>query len=482
MTSSVNPLHTLAGLLRTGGLSDDALEHVTLGGSEPVLRSSFAVGTAAQSSVAAAALAAAEVWHLRCGQRQRVTVDMRAAAAECTGYFAIDGRVPEPWDRLSGLYPCGTGADAGWVRVHANFPHHRDGALQLLGLPPGAQTSRDAVELALSHWRVAEFEQRAAEAGLVVAAVRSFADWDDHPQASAIAALPLFTLERIGEAQPRTFEPLPAAPEAAPLSGIRVLDLTRILAGPVCGRTLAAYGAEVMLINSPTLPNIEAIIDTSRGKLSAHVDLHTHAGRQALTQLLPDTDVFVQGYRPGALETLGFGPELVARVRPGIVYVSLSAYGHRGPWAERRGFDSLVQTATGFNHAEAEAAGSAWPRPLPVPILDYASGFLMAFGAQAALLRQIHEGGSWHVRVSLAQTALWIRTLGRVANGFEVPRIDVAALAQRYPCGYGQLDALPHAAEFSLTPARWLRPAMPPGSHRAAWPPSPYRPLASGHS
>ena len=177
-----------------------------------------------------------------------------------------------------------------------------------------------------------------------------------------------------------------------------------------------------------------------------------------------------KGYRPGGLQALGFGPEDVARVRPGAVYVSLSAYGPVGPWAGRRGFDSLVQTATGFNVAEAEAFGAKAPKALPFQILDYASGFLMAFGAAAALLRQQTEGGSWHVRVSLAQTALWLRSLGRTPPDLSAPRPDFKALAQTYPSGFGQLEAMPHAARFSLTPPRWIRPSMPPGTHPPLWP------------
>ena len=189
--------------------------------------------------------------------------------------------------------------------------------------------------------------------------MRSFDEWDHHPQGQAVAAQPLFTLERIGEADPR---PLPKyGQDPRPLTDIRVLDLTRIIAGPVCGRALAAYGADVMLVNSPNLPNIDNIIDTSRGKLSVFADLDTADGRIALGNLLRSAHVFVQGYRPGAMAAQGFGPQDAARIRPGIVYVSLSAYGEHGPWARRRGFDSLVQTASGFNHAEAQAAGQPTP-------------------------------------------------------------------------------------------------------------------------
>lgn len=297
--------------------------------------------------------------------------------------------------------------------------------------------------------------------------MRRFDAWERHPQHAAIVSLPLVEITRIGDAPPRSWPDLPAA--ARPLDGLRVLDLTRILAGPVAGRTLAAYGADVMLVNSPHLPNIEAIADTSRGKRSALADLRNPADRAAFGEALATSHVFLQSYRPGALAGLGFGPDDAMRRCPGIVCVSLSAYGRVGPWAERRGFDSLVQTATGFNAAEAEAAGSTLPKALPMQILDMASGFLLAFGAQAALLRQQKEGGSWQVHVSLARTALWLRGLGRVDNGFAAPPANVDAQMEASDSSYGQLVALRHAARLSQTPARYTRPSSPPGSARLAW-------------
>jgi crotonobetainyl-CoA:carnitine CoA-transferase CaiB-like acyl-CoA transferase len=150
------------------------------------------------------------------------------------------------------------------------------------------------------------------------------------------------------------------------------------------------------------------------------------------------------------------------------VCVSLSAYGWAGPWAGRRGFDSLVQTATGFNAAEAAALHASTPQAMPMQILDYAAGHLLAFGAQAALLRQQAQGGSWHVKVSLAGVAQWLRSLGRVLPSAQLPPVE--PYLQTWPSGYGTLQALRHAAQFSRTPARWLRPSMPPGSHEPRWP------------
>lgn len=471
----------LAALWQLAGLPPAALGQVDLPGSgQPVLPSSFAVATAAQSSLAAAALAAAELWHLRQGggvERQRVTVDATHATLDSTAWFTLDGVQPPIWDKLSGLYRCGEALGApGWVRIHANFAHHRDGALALLGLPPGPDTERAHVTEALRHWRAEDFETAAAQANLVVAAARRFSEWDAHPQGLALAHTP-----------PLRIAPIDGAPPAPPihwrglrsgerpLAGLRVLELTRILAGPVAGRTLAAHGADVLLLNSPHLPNIEAIADTSRGKRSAHVDLATADGRATLARLLGDAHVFLQGYRPGGLAAKGFSPQDLARLRPGIVSVALSAYGSNddrsdSPWAQRRGFDSLVQTATGFNWAEAEAANLDQPKAMPLQILDYAAGYLLAFGAQAALWRQAREGGSWQVEVSLAGVGRWLRSLGRVPGGLAAVAPDVAPyLDAPQASGFGQLVGLRHGAQLSLTPPFYDRPSMPPGAHPAEW-------------
>ncbi|WP_390344724.1 CoA transferase [Variovorax boronicumulans] len=453
----------LAGLWQLAGLPAEALAFARLTGADPVLPSSFAVGLAAQASIAAAALAACELGHRRGVARQEVAVDTLHAALDCTGWFSLDGRVPELWDTFSGMYRC---AD-GWVRIHANFKHHREGALRLMKLDPASATRTEA-EAAMAGWRAIDFESAAAAQGLVATALRRFDEWDATPQGQAVAAQPLFTIERIGDAPPRALRPL--RDDQRPLEGLRVLDLTRILAGPVGGRALAAYGADVMLVNSPNLPNIESIADTSRGKLSAHVDLCTDEGRAVLRGLVADAHVFVQGYRPGGIAALGFSPEVLARERPGIVCVSLTAYGTQGPWADRRGFDSLVQTAMGFNHAEGEAAGDGKPRPMPMQILDEASGYLIALGAAAALWRQQQEGGSWHVQVSLAQTGQWLRGLGRVDGGLSIARADVAPYVETSASGFGELAAVRHSAQLSRTPAAWPRPSMPPGSHPPVWP------------
>lgn len=424
--------------------------------------SSFAIDSAAQTSIAAAALAASELGHMRGAPRQRVTVNSRHAALEASGWFTLDGHAPELWDEFSGLYRCRDGH----VRLHANFAHHREGALRLLGVSPLDGIRADA-EAALDTWSAFEFEEAAAERGLVAAAVRSFDAWDASPQGIAVAAQPVMTIERIGDADPL---PLPSlAHDDRPLSGLRVLDLTRILAGPTGGRLLAAFGAEVMLVNSPQLPNIAAIAETSRGKRSAHLDLNHADDRSTLWRLIKDAHVFVQGYRPGALAGRGFSPCQVAGCRPGIVQASLSAYGTRGPWTDRRGFDSLVQAAMGFNDAEGAAFGEHAPRALPVQILDQCSGFLIAFGVATALRRQQTEGGSWHVQVSLAQTAQWLRGLTRCDPADFLAVADMQACIETSASGFGLLRAVRPSAQFEHTPARHARASVPPGTDDAAW-------------
>lgn len=452
---------------RQAELPAAALAGVTLTGRDPLLPSSFAIGAMLQAALAAAALAASEVGKARGGPRQQVSVAMADVLRESSGRFTLDGRTLPTWDKLAGLYRT---AD-GWVRLHTNFAHHRDRALALLGLPSGDETERAAVATALATWQAEAFETAAAAAGAVVAALRTPAQWAAHPQAAAVAGLPLVDITPIDTATAGAVRPWwPADAAIAPLRGLRVLDLTRILAGPVAGRTLAAYGADVLLVNGPHLPNIDAIAETSRGKLSAHLDLRDEAGRATLRALIAEADVVLQGYRPGALAARGFTHEAMAALRPGIVCVSLSAYGHAGPWAGRRGFDSLVQSATGLNIAEADAFGDEQPRALPLQALDYGAGFLLAFGALAALLRQRRDGGSWQVHVALAGVARWLATLPRVLDGPRCRPIDIDVALQTCDSGFGRLAAVPHAVRLSAFAPGWPRPSMPPGSHPPAWP------------
>ena len=458
----MNPtVHAIAAALWShADLPAGALDAIELIGEEPVLPSIFRVDAAAQAAIAVAGLAAAELHDVRTGRAQAVRVDMRHAAAEFRSehHLRDTSAPPAPmWDPISGTYRC---ADGRWVRLHTNFPHHRAGVLGLLG----CAGEREAVTAALAGWEAEAFETAATAENLCVAMMRSFAEWDAHPHAADVADVPL-DIARIGDAPAQALPPHPARP----LDGVRVLELTRVIAGPVAGRTLAAHGAEVLHITGPGVPNLpRLILDTGRGKRAAELDLRMAAGRAALSGLARGADVFLQSYRPGALAAHGFGPERLAELRPGIVVATLSAYGETGAWGGKRGFDSLVQTATGFNHAEAAAAASDLPKPLPCQALDHASGYLLAFGTIAALRRRALEGGSWRVTVSLAATGRWLRGLGRLPDGLTAAGIGAAELGPLLETT-GPITTVRHAALLSATPAGWAHPAMELGSAAPRW-------------
>lgn len=275
----------------------------------------------------------------------------------------------------------------GWLRLHGNYPHHRAAAVAVLG---------EDVEAATAGWRAEELETAIVDAGGAAAALRTAAEWRAHPQGRAVAELPLLSLTRSTEGPPRAVGP----------AGLRVLDLTRVIAGPVATRTLASHGADVVRVDGPRLPDDpDGLLDTGAGKRHVTVDLASPTGRRTVEELLAGADVVVQGYRPGALDAFGLDPESLAARHRHLVVVRLSAWGAAGPWARRRGFDSLVQSATGIGdrYGTAEAPGV-----LPAQALDHATGHLAAAVVLRALARQRAEGGGWHGELSLAQTAHWL--------------------------------------------------------------------------
>lgn len=446
--------------------ADAALtKFLTIDGQDPILPTNFLLGTAASATLAAVGLAATDIWALRTGSHQQVTVDTRLAsiALRSERYLRVGDDPPEdPWGAISGVYET---KDGRWIQLHCNFPHHRDGVLAVLRCADDPKE----VETAVAAWDGEDLENALAEAGMCASMLRDADEWGAHPQGKAVADLPLFEIIKIGDSDP---EPLPAGKR--PLSGIRALDLTRVLAGPVCGRMLAGLGADVMRIAGPHLPFIPPlIVDTGLGKLSAHLDLRRESGRTALRNLVRDADIFTQGYRPGAIARHGFSPEALAELRPGIVCVSLCAYSHAGPWRNRRGFDSLVQTASGISH---EGGEDGRPGPLPAQALDHVTGYLAAFGAMTALARRAREGGSWLVRLSLAQTGHWLKRLGRLDGDIDGrtlpdPAIDdVRDLLMQSDSPFGRLTHVKPPIGLSDTPMGWDRPAVPLGTHPPEWP------------
>ncbi|MCX4170593.1 MULTISPECIES: CoA transferase [Paraburkholderia] len=462
----MTPELALKHIWMTAQCDPTALRSVSLPGTDPGLPSVYRVGALASATIAASGLAAAEYHRLRTGRRQHVTVEMRRALASFRSerYLRIDeGPPPALRDPVMGFYAT---RDGRWIQLHTNFPHHLEGVLKVLG----CANDRAAVAEAIRGWDGAMLDQTLADAGLCAALIRTPDEWAALDQAKAIAGLPLFEIERIGDAP---VEPPRGAGAERPLAGVRVLDVSRIIAGPVAGRALAQHGAEVLMVNGPHLPNIAPlVIDNGRGKRSAVIDLRNATGRETLNGLVSDADVFLQAYRPGALTARGFGPEELARVRPGIVYVSVCAYGHKGPWAGRRGFDSLVQSASGIAFTEREAAGWDEPKHLPCQALDHATGYLAAFGAMAALTRRATEGGSWHVRVSLAQTGRWLQSFGLLPDGWKAPDVsidDVRDCLGTVQSEFGRVLGVLPAERLEETPAYFALPPARIGAHEAKW-------------
>jgi crotonobetainyl-CoA:carnitine CoA-transferase CaiB-like acyl-CoA transferase len=440
------------------------------GSSDPILPTPFRIGETSAAALAAIGLAVSDLWALRTGRRQEVAVDIRQATASLRSgkYMHMDGApVSTERNTVMGVYPAKNGR---WSYLHCNFPNHRAAALSVLGVPEDRQAVREAV----AKWDALELEEAIISAKGAGGMVRTMEEWAQHPQAAAIASLPLMEIVKIDDSPP---EKLPEGDR--PLSGIRVLDLTRVLAGPTCARTLAEHGADVMKITGAHLPNIgHQEYDTGHGKLSAHLDLREQKDLETLLELVREADVFSQGYRPGTLGQRGLSPEALAKLRPGIIYVSLSAFSHVGPWASRRGFDTVIQTVSGITSRQGELFPGDEPGPqfYPVSAIDYLTGYLMAFGAMVAMARRAREGGSWLVRISLAQTGRWLVCRGQVPESElkDVPKEftpeEVEQWSMTSDTPMGKLRHLGPVVRLSETPPRWTRPSVPLGYHEPVWP------------
>ena len=454
-----------------GWNADRASEVEFTADADPILPTPFRIAETAAASIGAVGLAVSDIWKLRTGRAQDVGVDVRRATASLRSsrYMTMNGNsIAAERHPLMGVYPAQNGR---WSYLHCNFPNHRAVALSVLGVE---EEDNDAVSKAVSKWDALELEEAIIAAGGAGGMVRSMHEWAQHPQAAAVASLPLMEITKIGDSPP---EPFPEG--ARPLSDIRVLDLTRVLAGPTCARTLAEHGADVLKITAPHLASIGSQeYDTGHGKLSARLDLRESHDLETLRDLISQADVFSQGYRPGALARRGLSPGHLAKLRPGIVYVSLSAFGRVGPWSSRRGFDTVVQTVSGITARQGELFPGARPGPqfYPVSAIDYITGYLMAFGALLALARRATEGGSWLVSISLAQTGRWL-----VGRG-QVPERDLQGIPEDFTpeeianwsthsdLGIGSVSHLSPVLNLSQTQPHWSRPAVPLGHHEPVWP------------
>jgi crotonobetainyl-CoA:carnitine CoA-transferase CaiB-like acyl-CoA transferase len=453
--SAMERAATLAGLT----LAPDT--DLTITGEDPILATPLHVAEGVSVALGLVGQAANGVWVQRGRRPQALSVDARHAIASLHSYalLELDGRRPadeRPVSNVTDIYRCG---DDRYIHLHSSFTHG-PGTLEELGLGDGA--SVEEIAAATSKRGAFDLEDALAAKGLCCAACRTIEEWAAHPQGALLATKPVVEITKIGDAPP---EPFPDGER--PLTGVRVLDLTRVLAGPTSARTLAEHGADVLHIASPNLPTTEALeMDTGHGKRQAFIDLTKPAEADALRELVRGTDVFSQGFQHGSLARRGFGASELAKLRPGIVYVSENAFGHEGPWQERPGWEQLAQSTTGV----AVTNGIGRPQRVPVAMNDYTTGYLAAYGAMTALERRAREGGSWLVRVSLSQTSMWYLRLGLdVDRAAATGEGDATPFMQERETPYGRMRHLRPPLQMSETPPCWTLPTSPIGSGPAAW-------------
>ncbi|KAM0429815.1 hypothetical protein ACHAPT_006421 [Fusarium lateritium] len=461
------------------GLPVGALTSLHLPGDDgkPQLPSSYKIGILAQGSIALSALAAAQIEALRSDSPAptQVAVPVEHAVIEFKSerLYILDGKpAPYSWGPIGGLHK----TSDGHVRVHDSFPNHRNGMLELMGLPLDA--TRQQLSQKIAPWAAINLENVALDSKLAAYALRSYQQWDLLPQSKAVSNFPI-SLEQLSKGHVKGLPSrMLAAQGSGCLRGLRVLDMSRVIAAPLCGKTLAAHGADVIWITSPNLPDLPTMDrDLGRGKRSVQLDIKRPEDKERLLDLVKDCNVFLQGFRPGSLASYGLSQEELLKVNPDLIFANMSAFGPKGPWSGRRGYDSLVQTCSGMNVSEAEHAckGEA-ARPTPCQALDHAGGYFLATGIVAALYRQATQGGSWRVDVSLAGTMKYLRSLGQYpgATGFEVH--DFAKpedVPQQYyetnDTGFGVMQAIKHSAIVEGHQVGWNVVPKPLGSDAPEW-------------
>ncbi|PUA44161.1 acyl-CoA transferase [Pseudomonas protegens] len=424
------------------------------------LPSAFAVTDLACASIAVAGQALAELLYSQTGHRPQVSVDRRLASFWFAGSIRPQGwSLPSPWDPIAGDYP----SRDGWIRLHTNAPHHRAAAERVLG----AVSGRDAMAARVASWDALELEQAIVDQGGCAAQMRSWAQWQAHPQGQAVNAEPLVHWLPHRGSRPNTW----SGSSARPLAGLKVLDLTRVLAGPVASRLLAGLGAEVLRIDPPGWNEPALEPEVTLGKRCARLDLHDLEQRAVFEGLLAEADLLLHGYRADALDHLGYDAETRQRIAPGLIEVSLNAYGWSGPWRDRRGFDSLVQMSAGIAAAGMDWKAAEQPLPLPVQALDHATGYLMAASALRALNLSLSGGQGTSARLSLARTAKLLvehcRSTGnQTPLRAETPE-DQGLLQEQTPWGPARRLQVP--LHISATPVQWDCPATVLGAHRPKW-------------
>jgi crotonobetainyl-CoA:carnitine CoA-transferase CaiB-like acyl-CoA transferase len=467
---AVDPLAALDTLLSDVGLASTATGgNISFAGRDPIVPATHRLGACIGIPIMANAVAAVAFHRQRGGPAQELALDLRQAVHGINpGAFwhpSVNGLpAPHPLvlDNPFLLTPYRT-ADGRWIMASGVYPHLAAKWCRFLDVPP--DTAK--VAGAIARWDALALEEAAAAAGLPASVVRSPGEWLAHEHGALLASEPVIGLQRIGDAPARDFGQAPR-----PFSGVRVLSFTHAVAGPVVGRTLAEHGADVLCGTRPNDYEHEFIYaEANVGSRSAYLDLASPAGQARAEQLLADAHVVVNNHRTGALESRGLEPGRLADRYPGQVYVSVTCYGSRGPWARRGGFDMNASAVSGLMTIEGS---EAQPRlPVTALINDYVTGYLGAVGAAAALVRQVTEGGSWHVTVNLTRAAMWCASLGFVdpAQAGQDPEHSLGEPAPYdAPSALGDVHMLAPPVRFSATAPSWPDPLLVPrGSSRAEW-------------
>jgi CoA-transferase family III len=468
-------------LMETLGLSISTSDFIEITGQDPVLNTPYLIGEALAGSLGAQAAAVRRIWQMRTRDsvgnsvhdQQQVRIDIRAAVNSASGISNIyqsghlikTGLEDDPTFRIYRTL------DDKWIFIAGIYPHLRDGLLKLLN----CINTQASIGQAIARWDSRDLESAIAENELVGSALRTQKEWRDSLQGKALLKVPVVEIIKIGESDPEKFKDLSTSTKSIrPLSNIRVLDMTRVLAGPLASRLLAEQGADVLHISSPNLPYLySALLETGFGKRSAFIDLEQLQDVQLLKNLIAGADIFSENYHRSGLAKYGLSPLELTNIRPGIIYVSESAFGEVGPWQNRRGVDQIAQMVTGI---AAEMGSTDSPKLFPQGyyFMDYLTGYLAAAGACAALIKRAVEGGSYWVRVSLTQSAMWVQDLGQIDTTkrtfiHDITSEERAKYMIMSESPFGMLKHTAPVAKYSKTPSYFEYPVVPLGAHNPVW-------------
>jgi crotonobetainyl-CoA:carnitine CoA-transferase CaiB-like acyl-CoA transferase len=456
-------MKTLEAILALAGRSLTEADRYNIIGRDPVLPTRYKMGTAASCVLTACGIALNDLYELQGGTRQPIKLEMIAAAAAMRAHTynkVYDQPKAKLWGTLSGFY---TTKDNRTVQLHCNFPHHERAVMAILH----CEADKDEVTKAVATWEGQALEDAITEADGCAALVRTQDEWHAHPHYQAIQDLPLFTIEKIANSAPKPLEA-----HERPLANLRVLEFTHVLAGPVTGRTLAEFGADVLRISHPARAFVEALVhDTGHGKRNAHLNWSHEEDYNQLAALARSCDVIVNGFRPGTLAQQNLAAEDVVKTNPNIIYVDISAYGDKGPWGGKRGFDALVQSVSGI---AADQGTLEQPKHLPAQAIDYLTGYLAAFAVMSALKRRATEGGAYRITLSLAQTGQWLQQLGKIQAAVypDISKHDITEYLVQTKTPFGTMRHMTPVLHMGRISPHWNKPAAPLGFHKAVWVPA----------